>query len=364
MCLGRSGSYYIRVALTERKCVCVTHSKNSSFHHNLFLVFDALLVTTLLLTAAIATSAQGVGSSRGAPGGGGTHTIQGRVYSPSGRQVETQLRVRLESNETPPMSTVTDSDGAFVFSSLLAGEYRLTVEGGNQFEDAKEYPSIYREASSGGRIVTLAIQLRLKESADPAFVSVPKDALDHYKKGLESARAGDSKKAVDQLKNAVSIYPKFVPALNELGVQYLKLAQPEKAAEALEASLKITPDSFVPRLTYGIALLNQKKFAEAETQLSMALKKNDKSPTAHMYLGIALMSQQKLEDAEKELGLAVASNSSEVAMVHRYLGGIYWGKREYQRAADELETYLKLVPKAADADRTREAIKELRSKKG
>jgi regulator of sirC expression with transglutaminase-like and TPR domain len=51
-----------------------------------------------------------------------------------------------------------------------------------------------------------------------------------------------------------------------------------------------------------------------------------------------------------------------VAVAHKYLGGIYWGLRDYKRAANELETYLKLVPKAADAERTRAAIKDLRTK--
>jgi hypothetical protein len=45
-----------------------------------------------------------------------------------------------------------------------------------------------------------------------------------------------------------------------------------------------------------------------------------------------------------------------------YLGGIYWGRREYRRAADALETYLKLAPQAPDAERIRSTIKELRSK--
>jgi regulator of sirC expression with transglutaminase-like and TPR domain len=36
--------------------------------------------------------------------------------------------------------------------------------------------------------------------------------------------------------------------------------------------------------------------------------------------------------------------------------------RDYKRAADELETYLKLVPNAADAERTRATIKDLRAK--
>jgi hypothetical protein len=32
--------------------------------------------------------------------------------------------------------------------------------------------------------------------------------------------------------------------------------------------------------------------------------------------------------------------------VGHYLAGIYWGRREYGRAADALEAYLKLAPQA------------------
>lgn len=51
-----------------------------------------------------------------------------------------------------------------------------------------------------------------------------------------------------------------------------------------------------------------------------------------------------------------------MALAHRWLGGIYWGRKEYKRAADEIETYLKLTPKAADAEQLRAMVKDLRSK--
>jgi uncharacterized protein HemY len=68
------------------------------------------------------------------------------------------------------------------------------------------------------------------------------------------------------------------------------------------------------------------------------------------------------EEAQKELEAAVGSGKDEVSVAHRYLGGIYWGNKEYKRAADEFETYLKLTPKASDAEKLRAAIKDLRSK--
>ena len=322
-----------------------------------------LSLSILALTSVSLAQGQGVGASRGLPStGGGIHTIQGRVYS-AGRPIETGLKVRLESPNTGALSTVTDSDGVFIFTNLEAGNYRLTVDGGPGFENVADYPSIYREASPGGRIVRLALHLRPRARADSDLTNVRKEALDHYRKGLESARVGDSKKAVQQLEQAISFYPRFVDALKELGAQYLKLADPKKAAKVLDAAVKIAPDDFEVRLYLGIALLNLKKFVESEEQLRVALEKNQSAPTAHMYLGIALLSQNRLNEAQKELEESISSKSPDVGLAHRYLGGIYWAQRDYKRAADELEAYLKLMPKAADAEKTRVAIRDLRSRK-
>jgi tetratricopeptide (TPR) repeat protein len=330
---------------------------------NAFVFFKVLAILTLSLVTFSSAGAQGVGSSRGLPSTTtGIHVIQGKVFDALGKPLQSHLRVRLESPNTGTLYASTDQDGTFIFNSLEAGDYRLTVEGGANYEDAFEHPSIYREASPNGVTRLVTIYMRPKISLDPEFDSVPKEAIDLYKKGMELERKGETKKAVEEFNKAIGLDPNFGPAQSELGTLYLKLGDPGKAATTLESAVKLIPENFQARLSYGIALLNQKKFPEAEEQLAVAVKKNPNSATAHMYLGIALMSQKKLEDAEKELNLSVASNSNEVAVAHKYLGGLYWGKREYQHAADELETYLKLMPKAPDAERTKAAIKELRGK--
>lgn len=333
-----------------------------------------LLIAALMLFIPLSSAmSQGVGSSRGLPGTGGTNTIQGKVYLPSGKPSEARLRVTLESPNTGTLSTVTDSDGAFIFNSLEAGEYRLTVEGGKEFENEVEHPAIYREASSGARIINLTIQLKYKPENNPALAGVPRDAVELYTKGVDSAKKGDSKKAIEQLNGAVALYANFAPALNELGVQYLRLGQPDKAAEVLQKAVKLSPTDFSTHLNYGIALLNKKDYAGAEVELREALKLRADAPTAHMYLGIALLTlsrdektkqydMTKYNEAQKELETAVASGKAEVAMAHKYLGGIYMGNKEYKRAADELDIYLKLTPKAPDADKLKVIVKDLRSK--
>jgi tetratricopeptide (TPR) repeat protein len=147
-----------------------------------------------------------------------------------------------------------------------------------------------------------------------------------------------------------------------LGVQYVKLKQPDKAVEALRAALKLAPDDYATLLTYGRALYDMQNYPEAETQFRKAAKKNHSSPSSHFYLGLILLKRRELQEAEKELKSAIEFGGDEIALAHKYLGGIYWATLNYKRAADELETYLRLVPDAADATRVRSTVKELRAK--
>ena len=339
-------------------------------------IFTLTLLGFLTLAASQCLAQGSVGSTRGLPGtSDGVHTIKGRVYFPTETQPGNhRVKITLKTADMVDLTTMSDEDGSFAFYRLRSGNYTVTVEGGEEFEDAIESAYLDRHTNmhpanpgygasnyATPMLIQLAIHLRPRGTA-AALSKFPPKALELYRKGTEAAAKGDARQAVEHLTAAVSLHPEFPQALNELGVQYLKLGQPEKAAESLQASLKLAPDDLGARLNYGVALLNQKKFPEAEVQLREVLKKNAALPTAHMYLGIALLGLKKLDDAEGELKLAVTSSSAEVASAHRYLGGIYWGKRDYTHAADELESYLKLAPNAPDAERTRAAIKELRGK--
>lgn len=346
-----------------------------------FFTFVSVSAFLFSISCAVAFAQGGVGSTRGLPSSaGGVHTIQGRIYFPPGRAV-TQVRVRLEGNITGGNSTMSSADGSFNFASLPAGTYNIVIDADPNYEPFRESVTIYGTSAFESRVapqtVSLQVTLRLKGSGvDPttaALEKVPVKARDLYSKGMEAATKGDSKKAVEHLSGAVSAYPEFTMALSELGVQYLKLGQADKAAESLQAALKIAPGDAGVRLNYGFALLSQKKFDEAEAQLREVLKKNNAMPTAHMYLGIVLISVSKdektkqfniakYEEAQKEFETAVTTGKTEVAQAHRYLGGIYWGNKDYKRAADEFEVYLKLAPKAPDAEKIRAAIKDLRSK--
>ncbi|PYS10205.1 MAG: hypothetical protein DMG15_21505 [Acidobacteria bacterium] len=335
---------------------------------------SVLLLIILCVLSPEAARAQGSGISP--TGTGGTHVIQGHVYLPSGRRAE-NVQVKLQSFGAGELSVMSSGNGEFTFHSLVPGRYNVVIDAGEDYERAEESVFIDTDVKISGistpssRPYTLVIHLRPKPKAredkpsviDAAAVAeVPESARKLYEKGLDFARGGDSKKAIENLRSAISTFPSFPAALDELGVQYLKTGQADKAAESLTAAVKLTPDAFRPNLNLGIALLEMKRFEAAESQLKTAILASASSPAAHMYLGIALIGEKKSAEAQLELEAAANTNSLEVAKAHYYLGGIYWANREYGRAADELETYLKLVPKAPEADKVRQTIKELRSR--
>lgn len=339
----------------------------------------ATLLPALLLIALIALPIFGQGNGRASTGTGGNHMIQGKIFFPSGRRADGTIQVKLTSLNSAEITALADSSGSFTFAGLSPGNYTVLINAGDQYEISRESVTIDSDVNlsrsgitlnSGPRRYTVMVTLRPKPDPknnmkpgviNASLAEVPEEARALYQKALDLIKAGDAQRAIEDLRNAVSLYPKFPLALNELGVQYLKLGEAGKAVEPLKSASKASPDAFIPRLNLGIALLECRQIVEAETVLREALKISS-TPTAHMYLGLTLISARKFAEAQQELETAIATGGENLAQAHKYLGGLYWQKHEFRQAADEFETYLRLTPNASDAERVRGTIKDLRGK--
>lgn len=336
----------------------------------------SILVTLLVFSSAIAQAQSGGGIDQ--TGTGGRHSIKGRLIFPSGQRADYRIKVRLESQASGDLTVLSDLNGNFTFQSLRPGNYQVIIES-EYFETARE--SVFLESTVIGtrtasgafpiaRPISVQIYLRPKGDAastkpgvlNAALATVPKAAIEQYEKGMESVSRNEPDKGIDHLKRAVGLHPNFALALNELGVQYLRKGEFDKAAEVLTKALQLAPEAPEPSLNYGIVLLQQKKFAEAQAQLRDAVKKNENAFTAHLYLGIAAIHFKNYAEAETELRKAIALGGPKASQAHYYLGGVYWQIGSLRQAADELEMYLKLEPKAANAEKIRNTIKDLRGK--
>lgn len=322
-----------------------------------------VLVAFVVISTSLAVRAQGINpGSRTVTTGTGTNTIQGRVLFPPGQGSGMRVKVNLEGvSSFGSQSTATDQDGTFRFQGISAGSYTVVVDAGSQFEKAREPITIDPEANA--RVAQVVVELHFKvDAANPAFAGVPQNALNLYSKGTAAAQKGDNKAAAEFFSQAVAAYPSFALALSDLGYQYMKLNQLDKAGEAYEALIKLKPNDATAQLNLGIVLFNKKKFEEAETHLRKALELSHSGPMGHYYLGLTLISLKRYNEALPEFEATVANGGENLALAHKYLGGLYMSTHKNKEAADELEKYLKLDPKAPDADRIKGTIKDLRNK--
>jgi tetratricopeptide (TPR) repeat protein len=267
-------------------------------------------------------------------GTGGRFVISGTLVFPSGHRVDRPMRVRLYTATRGEISTMTDTNGNFLFRRLSPGNYTIMIDGGDNYEAVNERLNLI-QAGRQERTVSsediIPVQIRLKPKASPAIrpevvhaelANVPKPAVELYNSALKLAGEGKNKAAIDKLNQAISLHPDFMLAFNELGVQYQRVGELEKANDALQSALKISPTAFAPLVNHGIVLVRLKRYAEAEVDLRQALKENDKSAIAHFYLGRALAYLGHFDEAEKELNAAITLGGEQMKEAHRYLGAI------------------------------------------
>ncbi len=301
---------------------------------------------------------------------GGNNYITGAILWPNGTPVNTRIAIILQSQTKGEILAMTDDSGKFVFSRISPGVYTLVFEGDKEFESASQEVEVLQQRNSGSQIFTMTLRLRYRATSTlkPAVIKsedalVPKKARGFYDKGLKLAGSNDLKGAIEQLKLAVTEYPAFISAFNELGIQYMKLNELEKADESLRLALKIKPDAFEPLMNRGIVLFRMKRYGDAEPVLLAALSIDKNAPIGHFYLGRLLLNLERFDEAEKELNLALSLSGNKMTEVHRLLANLYVTTENYQRAADELETYLKLNPKASDAEQLRLVLERLKGLK-
>jgi tetratricopeptide (TPR) repeat protein len=341
---------------------------------------------TIVLMSTVETAPVLAQSGINYTGNGGRNTIQGSIFFPSGRRADISgLKVKLESLSAGELVTFVDTNGNFGFKNLTAGSYYIVIEASEQYEQMRE--SVYIDEPGGSnirsssttpgaaaRIISMPIYLQAKRIkgnkndlkpgvVEVKLINIPKSAVDFYTKALKSIQDGKKEQSIKELEQAIEIYPQFAEAYSELGSIYLKSGELAKAEEALRKTLQLDENNPNAQLNYGIALLNQRKMFEAEKALEKAVLADEKAATPHMYLGIALLGLNYPEYAEKEFLTAISLKDDEkMAQAHRYLGGIYWKKGNYRQAVKELERYLELSPKASDAQKVNETIKQLREK--
>jgi tetratricopeptide (TPR) repeat protein len=294
-------------------------------------------------------------------------SINGQVVLPSGQQVSNRIRITLSGYRVSSVVTYTDNRGRFVFQNIGDGTYTLEVEG-----DQNIYEPVTQEVrvTYGGHPV-LVITLRERRnstvrsnsnvvSAGELDQQIPDEARKEFEKGAQLSEKGKFQDAAERFKRAIAIFPGYLMARNNLGVQYLKLGKWSEAAEQFEAAIEIEPKAMNPRQNIAIALIEQKKYEKAIEHLNHALQIDSSSPATHLYAGIASLGVDEIDQAERELTLALSIGGQEYANAHFYLALVHMKKGARESAKRELNAYLEKLPKGEKAERARQLLEKVK----
>ncbi len=333
----------------------------------------ALFGLVVLLAGSGMVAAQAAGTN---PNSGRTtvttHSIRGKIYTPAGGLPEQRIRVVLEvSTGGVAAETFSDSVGNFEFRSLTQNTYRVSVPTDNHtFDTSQETVEVYGNFS---RTFTVQIYLREKNSNQPPgpkgkvlsvadTQEVPKDAKKSYEKGVKLAREAKPQEAISALQEALKAFPDYLHALNKLGEQYLQINQPAEAQALFEKAVATNNKFALPHINIGILLVGQRRYAEAIEALETGNRLDDSFPMAHLHLGIALMNRHATDydRAEREMLRALDIGGKTLAQGRLHLFNLYTRQKNNQKAAQQLEMFLKEAPNAPEAEAVRQKLEALK----
>jgi Flp pilus assembly protein TadD len=330
----------------------------------------ALLVVLFLASVSLA-SAQSV--------------LSGKVVTPSGTQPTAPVRVKLTFNGRAINETFTDLSGRFSFPGVTRGTYQLTAEGdGINFETTTVYADV-AAFGSAPQSFTQDIQLRPiahKAVAQPGVVNafkqdVPQAAEQALATGVKLAEQGKTEAAIESIRNAIKIFPDYFDAHLQLGNMFLKADQFNEAIAELDRARQVNPNDERCYQSFGLFLMKQRNFAMAVAIFAEAARLDPSNPTNAVMKATALIHQAAVapESApatenrsyllgRAELALAQAADLSQNKLKPdtMTMALFYELKGEPEKAAAELESYLKKSPQIKNSAAIQNEIKRLREK--
>lgn len=291
--------------------------------------------------------------------------IQGRVTLSSEFAAERYVRITLKTAQSVLFTTYTNKSGEFQIRNLSEGVYYV------QAEDAGFEPVVQKVEL--GRGLTADLTLELRERQTPSLIrtgarvvsaaelsqAVPAAAKKEYEQGLKAVGKGDFLRAAGHFEQAVSIYPDYLAARNDLGAQYLKLRRLDEAERHFRVVLERDPKNFNAKFNTGLVRVERRDYADAAAQLRQAIAIDGTRAVARLWLGFALLQTGDMAGAEAELTKALVMGGDDCVAANYHLARIYLGRGDADEASRSARVYLEEAPKGEYADEARQLLKKI-----
>jgi tetratricopeptide (TPR) repeat protein len=277
-----------------------------------------------------------------------------QIFMPNGGGTPSRsIRLTLARDDGFIDTVFTDSKGKFQIDTPRNGAafYTVTIETDRQTYATttatfRLYPGTPNETAIFLR--PLAVEkLPANAALDVTNFegAVPAKARAAYKRGMDFVSAGDLQSGIGSLQEAISLYPQYVRALNDLGVIFLKLNRLDEAAVRFRNATEISKRFFHARLNLGLVLTKQEKYREALEVLEPLYSENHGMVEVRLAYATALQGAAEFSEAEKvyRSTLSTKNLTSQVRAEMEFgLGAVLNHQGRFADAAYHLEEAIKL----------------------
>jgi len=302
--------------------------------------------------------------------------VQVRVSYANGVRCNQQLRVDLISaSGASPTSAYTTSECMATFNNVAVGEYHAVVSGdGIQTTDGASFAVDERKL---GQYQFISVQRSMKNAAAPtasgvdassnsAMVStnalqVPREAQKNFDKASGLIAKQEWTKAREKLERALSIYPQYAEACNNLGVVLGRLGDRVGEIGSLQRAIALNPhfaEAYVNLAKFSIKL---RDMLTAESYLVKAVAAGGTDSTTMTLLANVQLLNKRYEQAVSTcLGLHNGSPSPHT-FCHYISAHALESENRMDRARQELQLFLAEESKGPRADQVRKELAGLQA---
>lgn len=273
--------------------------------------------------------------------------------------------VRLVGRDGPILKSSPDDRCQVEFPEVADGTYHLNVSGQDfaATDDVVEISSAANEfdvAVKRGNEPDSGQMGAAAPAVSAADLAIPAKAQKEFDKANGWIEHQDFPRAIDALKHAISLYPSYANAYNNLAVIYARQGDRERERDALEKALSID-DHFAPAyVNLGRMNLAANDFPDAEAAFRKAASADPSDAMTYVLLSYTEWMNRRFDDAIASSKLAHLQKGAH-AFAHQVAARAYEQKRDGASAITELNLFLKEEPSGLRADSARKELTALQA---
>jgi len=268
-----------------------------------------------------------------------------------------EARIELQNAMGTPIAfAYSDGNGTYEFDDIPGDCYVSVQHEG--YAPLREY---VRPDGSGHVYKDILLRPASHDSASKSGspvsqheLSIPAKAREFFDKGVQLVvEKADYRGAVAQFARAIAKYPSYYEAYAAMGLAQNKMGDAAAAEAAFRKSVELSAEKYPQALIdLGSMYNGQKRFAEAEPLFRKVMAVDASSWRGQFELAVALSGQQRFKEAVASAS-AARDLKSDNPQIYLLLYNLHIRTNDFPGALRDTESYLRLSPEGAAADRVR-----------